>query len=164
MVVGRDGGPGLQTPGPEVHGEPRVEEVPGPGVDGGCGRRGQRLARVADDGAAGADGRGERLAVRRPIEAGFRPVRCAETANPFTSVFDVLAHDGQDVRGHPYTERRALLLDLLHDVPPPIQAVPATDDPDVAQLWYDTLRDQGIEGVVCKAGLFPIPGRAHLVC
>ncbi|MFI9781383.1 hypothetical protein ACIHCV_43430 [Streptomyces sp. NPDC051956] len=59
------------------------------------------------------------------------------------AVFDVLAYDGQDVRGHPYIERRDLLLDLLHDVPPPIQAVPATDDPEVAQLWYDTLRDQG---------------------
>ncbi|MGW8688101.1 ATP-dependent DNA ligase [Streptomyces sp. NPDC055817] len=70
--------------------------------------------------------------------------------------WDLLAHpELGDVRGRPYTERRALLLDLLHDVPPPIQAVPATDDPEVAQLWYDTLQSQGIEGVVCKRATSP---------
>ncbi|MGW4393336.1 hypothetical protein [Streptomyces sp. NPDC004685] len=53
------------------------------------------------------------------------------------------------------TPSGALLLDLLHDVPPPIQAVPATDDPEVAQLWYDTLQSQGIEGVVCKRATSP---------
>lgn len=90
--------------------------------------------------------------------ANSGPARARELAALLPAsyaVFDVLAHDGQDVRGHPYTERRALLLDLLHDVPPPIQAVPATDDPEVAQLWYDTLRDQGIEGVVCKRASSP---------
>ncbi|MFB6676433.1 hypothetical protein ACFCWG_29220 [Streptomyces sp. NPDC056390] len=47
------------------------------------------------------------------------------------------------------------MLDLLHDVPPPIQAVPATDDADVAQLCYDTLQGQGLEGVVCKRASSP---------
>ncbi|MGW8688106.1 ATP-dependent DNA ligase [Streptomyces sp. NPDC055817] len=71
-------------------------------------------------------------------------------------MWDLLAHpELGDVRSRPYTERRALLLDLLHDVPPPIQAVPATDDPEVAQLWYDTLQGQGIEGVVCKRATSP---------
>ncbi|MFF1359641.1 hypothetical protein [Streptomyces sp. NPDC058297] len=37
-------------------------------------------------------------------------------------MWDLLAHpELGDVRSRPYTERRALLLDLLHDVPPPIQ-------------------------------------------
>ncbi|MGW6361306.1 ATP-dependent DNA ligase [Streptomyces sp. NPDC055092] len=91
--------------------------------------------------------------------AASGPVRARELAAVLPAsyaVWDLLAHpELGDVRSRPYTERRALLLDLLHDVPPPIQAVPATDDPDVAQLWYDTLRDQGIEGVVCKCATSP---------
>ncbi|MFE7113726.1 hypothetical protein ACFU98_47215 [Streptomyces sp. NPDC057575] len=69
--------------------------------------------------------------------------------------WDVLQHpDPQigDCRRLPYTERRALLLELLADVGPPVQVTPATDDRDVAVLWYDALREQGIEGIVCKRG------------
>lgn len=91
--------------------------------------------------------------------AASGPVRARELAAVLPAsyaVWDVLAHpELGDVRGRPYTERRALLLDLLHDVPPPIQAVPATDDPEVAPDWYDTLQGQGIEGVVCKRALPP---------
>ncbi|MER5618454.1 ATP-dependent DNA ligase [Streptomyces sp. NPDC002215] len=57
-----------------------------------------------------------------------------------------------DCRHLPYAERRAFLLELLVDVGPPIQAVPTTDDRDVAVFWYDALREQGIEGIVCKHG------------
>ncbi|MER6611178.1 hypothetical protein ABT282_36195 [Streptomyces sp. NPDC000927] len=35
---------------------------------------------------------------------------------------------------------------------PPIQAVPATDDREVAMVWYEALREQGIEGIVAKRG------------
>ncbi|MFI8872520.1 ATP-dependent DNA ligase [Streptomyces sp. NPDC055243] len=66
-------------------------------------------------------------------------------------VWDCLQLDGVDLRGRPYTERRAALLDVLADVPPPIQATPATDDIDVALAWYEHLPEQGIEGVVAKA-------------
>ncbi|MFJ1847056.1 DNA ligase [Streptomyces sp. NPDC088146] len=69
--------------------------------------------------------------------------------------WDVLQHPDPaigDCRSRPYTERRAFLLELLADVEPPVQAVPATDDRDVADLWYDALRKQGIEGIVCKQG------------
>ncbi|MFE6977241.1 DNA ligase [Streptomyces sp. NPDC057682] len=73
-------------------------------------------------------------------------------------VWDVLEHpDRGQTTGLPYTERRQLLLDLLHDVQPPIQAVPATDDRTVAQTWYDTLQTQGIEGIVAKRGSAPYP-------
>ncbi|ODA73185.1 DNA ligase [Streptomyces sp. AVP053U2] len=67
------------------------------------------------------------------------------------AVWDVLAHpDHGDVRGRRYTERRRLLLDLLADLGPPIQPVPATDDYETARVWCETLRAQGIEGIVCK--------------
>jgi ATP-dependent DNA ligase len=91
--------------------------------------------------------------------AASSPARARELAAVLPAsyaVWDLLAHpELGDVRSRPYTERRALLLDLLHDVPPPVQAVPATDDPEVAQDWYDTLQGQGIEGVVCKRATSP---------
>ncbi|MZD05234.1 DNA ligase, partial [Streptomyces sp. SID5785] len=66
------------------------------------------------------------------------------------AVRDLLESGGEDLRERPYAERRALLLDLLHDVPPPLQAVPATDDPEVAGVWLESLGAQGISGVVAK--------------
>ncbi|MGA4867171.1 DNA ligase [Streptomyces lavendulocolor] len=71
------------------------------------------------------------------------------------AVWDVLHHPDPelgDVRPRPYVERRRVLLDLLADVPPPIQVVPATDDYDTAVLWIEALEPQGIEGVVAKPG------------
>ncbi|OKI41272.1 hypothetical protein A6A29_38050 [Streptomyces sp. TSRI0281] len=65
--------------------------------------------------------------------------------------------DRGPVTALPYTERRALLLDVLAAGGPPIQAVPATDDRTVALHWYETLRDQGIEGIVAKLDRAPYP-------
>ncbi|WP_093897877.1 hypothetical protein [Streptomyces sp. Ncost-T10-10d] len=69
--------------------------------------------------------------------------------------WDVLQHPDPaigDCRSLPYTTRRAYLLELLADVGPPIQAVPATEDREVAAVWYETLRAQGMEGIVAKRG------------
>ncbi|WP_329266735.1 ATP-dependent DNA ligase [Streptomyces sp. NBC_01451] len=84
---------------------------------------------------------------------GFACGPVSESANLRASAWDILLHpELGDVRARPYDMRRALLLDLLHeyDVQPPIQAVPMTDDPDVAMAWYQQLREQGVEGIVCK--------------
>ncbi|MGW9122343.1 ATP-dependent DNA ligase [Streptomyces sp. NPDC055663] len=82
--------------------------------------------------------------------------RALATRYPASYVcWDVLQHPDPaigDCRHLPYTERRAFLLELLADVGPPVQVTPATDDRDVAVLWYDALREQGIEGIVCKRG------------
>ncbi|MGP3777140.1 ATP-dependent DNA ligase (plasmid) [Streptomyces sp. SDT5-1] len=66
------------------------------------------------------------------------------------AAFDCLMLGGQDLRGRPYTERRAALLDVLEPLGPPLQPVPATDDVNVARVWYETLTAQGIEGIVAK--------------
>ncbi|MEV3926441.1 MULTISPECIES: ATP-dependent DNA ligase [Actinomycetes] len=72
------------------------------------------------------------------------------------AVWDLLAHpELGDIRARPYTERRSLLLQLLEDIGPPIQAVPATDDIEVARAWYDHLQEQGVEGVVAKRATAP---------
>ncbi|WP_097982763.1 ATP-dependent DNA ligase [Streptomyces sp. f150] len=74
------------------------------------------------------------------------------------AVWDVLEHPERgQVTSLPYTERRQLLVDLLHDIPPPIQAVPATDDRAVAIAWYEGLQEQGIEGIVAKKETTPYP-------
>lgn len=74
------------------------------------------------------------------------------------AAWDVLEHPERgQTTGFPYTERRGLLVDLLHDIPPPIQAVPATDDRAVAVAWYEGLQEQGIEGIVCKKGAAGYP-------
>ncbi|MFC8260194.1 DUF6193 family natural product biosynthesis protein [Streptomyces sp. NPDC057291] len=48
-------------------------------------------------------------------------------------------------------------LSALAEVGPPIQPVPATDDRDVAEHWYETLQAQGLEGVVAKRGTAAYP-------
>ncbi|WP_413754690.1 hypothetical protein NRF20_44030 [Streptomyces sp. R-74717] len=51
-----------------------------------------------------------------------------------------------DTRPLPYTERRALLLEVLANAGPPIQPVPATDDREVAEVaqdWYEALQARG---------------------
>lgn len=81
--------------------------------------------------------------------------RAAELAAKYPAhyaVWDCLALDGEDLRAHPYTERRAALLDVLDGVPPPIQAAPSTDDIDVALAWYEHLQEQGLEGIIAKQG------------
>ncbi|MFF7196890.1 DNA ligase [Streptomyces sp. NPDC088197] len=84
------------------------------------------------------------------------PARAAALAHDLPAsyaVFDILATARLgDVRPWPWTQRRQLLLDTLEPLGPPIQPVPATDGRDVALAWYETLRAQGIEGLVAKRG------------
>lgn len=63
--------------------------------------------------------------------------------------FDVLAHpDHGEVAARPYTERRALLEDVLQGMGPPLQPVLATSDRTTALQWYETLQEQGVEGIL----------------
>jgi bifunctional non-homologous end joining protein LigD len=90
--------------------------------------------------AVNDEGRARRLAASTP--ASFLP-------------FDVLAHDGLDVTGLPYEERRALLEALPVDVPPSLCA------PEVGAADVEAIaREQGLEGVVAKLKGRPYePGR-----
>ncbi|MFI5775313.1 DNA ligase [Streptomyces sp. NPDC051658] len=102
------------------------------------------------------DGRLDFAAAQSRAASSVTRARALAARHPASYIcWDVLQHpDPQigDCRSHPYTERRALLLELLADVEPPVQAVPATDDRDTAVLWYDALREQGVEGIVAKRG------------
>ncbi|WP_437033413.1 ATP-dependent DNA ligase [Streptomyces sp. enrichment culture] len=61
------------------------------------------------------------------------------------------------MRSRPYEERRALMLYVVAGLPEgsPIQAVSATEDVEVARVWYETLAGSGVEGVVAKSGRSP---------
>ncbi|MFF5968189.1 DNA ligase [Streptomyces collinus] len=93
----------------------------------------------------------------RAASTPSRARRLAEAHPALFIVWDVLALPTGDVRSRPYVERRAMLLDVLAGLPSPtpIQAVSATDDLAVAQGWYESLVDWGVEGVVAKLGTSP---------
>ncbi|MGW8985075.1 ATP-dependent DNA ligase [Streptomyces parvus] len=99
--------------------------------------------------------RGGRLdfsAVQSRAASSLERARALAARHPASYItWDILEHpDHGPVAGRPYTERRALLEDVLQDVGPPIQATPATDDRAVALEWYDALYEQGVEGIVAK--------------
>ncbi|TSD92921.1 hypothetical protein FOS14_24140 [Skermania sp. ID1734] len=67
-------------------------------------------------------------------------------------VFDILASDGRDVTGLPYTERRALLNELVTPDDPVVQVPPswtAADGVD-GQVMLELAAEHGLEGVVAK--------------
>lgn len=96
-------------------------------------------------------GRSDFGAVRSRASASGR--RLADLVRRYPAsygAFDCLMIEGRDLRGRPYTERRAALLDVLGPLGPPLQAVPATDDIEVARVWFEVLPEQGVEGIVAK--------------
>lgn len=79
------------------------------------------------------------------------------------AVWDLLQHPTLgDVRSRPYIERRALMLEVLAEIPLPIQPVPATDDYDTVMVWFEHLQEQGIEGVVAKPGRSAYQGGSRI--
>ncbi|MFE0929283.1 DNA ligase [Streptomyces mutabilis] len=92
--------------------------------------------------------------------AASSPARSRELAARHPAlliVWDVLALPTGDVRSRPYEERRALMLDVVAGLPEgsSIQAVSATEDVEIARVWYETLTGSGVEGVVAKSGRSP---------
>ncbi|MFG2630651.1 DNA ligase [Streptomyces sp. NPDC048473] len=100
------------------------------------------------------DGRLDFAAAQSRAASSVTRARVLAARYPASYVcWDVLQHPDPtigDLRGRPYMERRAYLLELLADLGPPIQPVQATDDREVALHWYEALQAQGIEGIVAK--------------
>jgi ATP-dependent DNA ligase len=104
-----------------------------------------------------AAGRLDFGALQARMIAGRR-LRAAIDLGPAQLVaFDVLSAAGQDLRGRPLGERRAVLEQQLSGVGPPIVLCQQTADPAVAGEWFRTLSAGGIEGLVIKdrAGTYP---------
>ncbi len=93
----------------------------------------------------------------RAASSPARARQLAEGHPALLIVWDVLALPTGDVRARPYEQRRPLMLDVLAGLPSPspIRVVSATDDVEVARVWYDRLVASGVEGVVAKLGSAP---------
>lgn len=90
------------------------------------------------------------LVQRRAAATATKAAVLARSLPASYAAFDVLMLAGLDLRSRPYERRRALLVDLLLPLGPPLQPVPMTTDPDLAATWYETLPASGIEGLVVK--------------
>ncbi|MFG2295576.1 ATP-dependent DNA ligase [Streptomyces sp. NPDC048603] len=97
------------------------------------------------------------LVQRRAAATPARAALLAQSLPASYAAFDVLTLAGLDVRARPYERRRALLVDLLLPLGPPLQPVPMTTDPELAATWYETLPASGIEGLVIKRLDQPYP-------
>ncbi|MEO7272160.1 MAG: ATP-dependent DNA ligase [Vicinamibacterales bacterium] len=73
----------------------------------------------------------------------------AETPAQFVA-FDLLAVDGQDIRGETQDARRAKLEALFADLEPPLHVTPVTRDRAVAAEWLQRFEGAGLDGVVAK--------------
>ncbi|MFE7357181.1 hypothetical protein ACFU8Q_29515 [Streptomyces sp. NPDC057543] len=93
------------------------------------------------------DGRLDFAAAQSRAASSVTRARAPAARYPASYVcWDVLQHPDPaigDLRSRPYTERRAYLLELLADLGPPIQPVPATNDREVALHWYEALPGAG---------------------
>ena len=99
-------------------------------------------------------GPGDRLSfdlLQQRLAASPAKVAAAVATHPATFLaFDLLALRGVDLRGRPYTERRAALEELARDWAAPLQLTPVTDSIQTAREWIDLYRASGVEGLVCK--------------
>ncbi len=101
------------------------------------------------------DGRVEFSAAQSRGASTAARARALAAVHPATlAAFDILQHPVHgDVRARSYLERRALLVELLEPMGPPLQVVPSTENRAVAADWYALLQEQGIEGLVWKRSM-----------
>jgi ATP-dependent DNA ligase len=86
-----------------------------------------------------------------------------ETPSAFVA-FDVLAADGEDLRGIPQHARRARLERLLAGVKPPIYLTPMTRDATIAEEWLSRFEGAGLDGVMVKpAEAIYEPGKRAMI-
>jgi ATP-dependent DNA ligase len=64
--------------------------------------------------------------------------------------FDLLAHEGEDLRPVPFQERRERLHQVAAGLEHPWHLTPSTDDVEVAARWFDEFEAAGCDGIVAK--------------
>jgi ATP-dependent DNA ligase len=74
----------------------------------------------------------------------------AETPASFVA-FDLLALGDNDLTGEPFSERRRLLETIVRTELARVHVTPITDDPDVAEDWFDRFEGAGFDGVMVKS-------------
>ena len=100
---------------------------------------------VLRDGRLSFDALQHRMAGRAKQAA-----RLAATEPASVVIFDVMLHQGEDVRKLDWGQRRHLLETLAAGWRPPLQITPYTTDRATAIEWMESLASMGIEGIVSK--------------
>jgi len=96
--------------------------------------------------------------------AASRVARLAKETPAQFVAFDLLALDGNDLRGAPQSERRGLLERALSSAPPAIHVTPVTRDLAIAADWLARFEGAGLDGVIAKPaqGIYEPGKRAML--
>lgn len=83
--------------------------------------------------------------------AESRITKLAEESPGTLIAFDLLAHDGEDLRGRPFTERRQRLEEVATTLHRAWRLTPSTTDLDTAKRWFEDFEAAGCDGIVGKA-------------
>jgi ATP-dependent DNA ligase len=84
--------------------------------------------------------------------AASRVAKLAKETPASYVMFDALALHGEDLRGKPFEERRALLERTFENVAPPLHLTPVTRDVQLAEDWLKQFEGAGLDGVMAKPG------------
>lgn len=82
--------------------------------------------------------------------AESRVTMLAESTPAQLVAFDLLAAEGEDLRGRPFRERRLLLENLVTQLDEPWNLTPSTEDLAVAKQWFTSFEAAGCDGIVAK--------------
>src|SRR5450755_1826189 len=100
------------------------------------------------------DAAGRRLdfeALLQRVHPADSRVRLLAVQTPAAFVaFDLLALDGTDFTGRPFSERRAALEGALADAGVPVHLTRTTLDRDLAAQWFSQFEGAGLDGIVAK--------------
>ena len=88
--------------------------------------------------------------LQRIHPAASRVALLAEQTPAHFVAFDLLALDGTDLCGEPFSERRAALEQALAQARPPVHLTPATTDRDLAGRWFEQFEGAGLDGLIAK--------------
>jgi len=85
----------------------------------------------------------------------------AQTTPAAYVAFDLLALGDEDYTHRPFAERRAALEGALAEAQAPVHLTRVTDDPAVAQQWFEQFEGAGLDGVVAKPVATPYQPNAR---
>ena len=101
--------------------------------------------------------------IRPRSEAGGWKIQELSQTTPAQYVaFDILRWQDEDVSQRPFVERRRLLEQV--SLPSGLHLTPITEDPAIAQEWFEMFEGAGLDGVVCKPADQPYsPGKRTML-
>lgn len=79
----------------------------------------------------------------------------AESTPAEIVAFDLLADNGEDIREHPYEQRRERLEKLFKTLKAPWHLTPVTRDLEEATRWFTEFESAGCDGIIVKAASEP---------